>query len=216
MTGNPQNILIGSFSGISYARFAATLSPVALAGLVLTFVLIWVMHRGEFRQDDGFGAHPAPAHLHRPLAARAILISLAMIAAFFAGAPPAVAALVAGGAMLATRIVRSERIYREMFVVVAGLEGALLTPEIVSQFGVRHLDRVPVLSLATAALSNLVSNVPAVLVLRPFIGTAGEADRAWLTVAMASTPAGNLTIIGSVANLIVVQGARAKGVAIGF
>jgi Na+/H+ antiporter NhaD/arsenite permease-like protein len=65
-------------------------------------------------------------------------------------------------------------------------------------------------------LSNLVSNVPAVLVLRPFIGAAGEPDRAWLTIAMASTLAGNLTILGSVANLIVVQAARARGVQIGF
>ena len=54
------------------------------------------------------------------------------------------------------------------------------------------------------------------LVLRPFMGAAGDPGRAWLTVAMASTLAGNLTILGSVANLIVVQGARAKGVQIGF
>jgi hypothetical protein len=79
-----------------------------------------------------------------------------------------------------------------------------------------HLDRVPVLALVTAALSNLVSNVPAVRVLRPLVGAAGGADRAWLTLAMAATVAGNLTILGSVANLIVVQGARAKWVTIGF
>jgi Na+/H+ antiporter NhaD/arsenite permease-like protein len=227
ITGNPQNILIGSFSGISYARFAAALSPVALAGLVLSFVLIWLMHRGEFRRDAAFDAQPRPAHLHRPLAAKAIVVSLAMVAAFFVGVPPPIAALVAGGAMLMTRIVRSKRVYREidwplllmfagLFVVVAGFERALLTPDLVAYFGALHLDRVPVLSLVTAALSNLVSNVPAVLVLRPFIGAAGQADRAWLTVAMASTLAGNLTILGSVANLIVVQGARAQGVAIGF
>jgi Na+/H+ antiporter NhaD/arsenite permease-like protein len=79
-----------------------------------------------------------------------------------------------------------------------------------------HLDQVPVLSFVTAVLSNLVSNVPAVLVLRPFIAHTGDPDRAWLIVAMASTLAGNLTILGSVANLIVVQGARSRGVTIGF
>jgi len=65
-------------------------------------------------------------------------------------------------------------------------------------------------------LSNLVSNVPAVLVLKPFLGTLADPHRAWLVVAMASTLAGNLTLLGSVANLIVVEGARARGVAIGF
>jgi len=227
ITGNPQNILIGSFSGIAYSRFAAALSPVAAIGLVLAFALIWLMHRAEFRGGDAFRAAARPAHLHRPLAYKALAVTAAMVAAFFAGVPPALAALVAGGAMLLTRIVRSERIYREidwplllmfagLFVIVAGFENALLTPGIVAQVGRLHLDQVPVLALGTAVLSNLVSNVPAVLVLRPFVGAAGDPDRAWLTIAMASTLAGNLTILGSVANLIVVQGARAGGVTIGF
>ena len=227
ITGNPQNILIGSFSGLPYGRFAAALSPVAAGGLLLTFLLIWLLHRREFRRGAWPDAPPRPAHLHRPLTRKALGVTLAMVAAFFAGVPPALAALVAGGAMLVTRLVRSERIYREidwpllvmfagLFTVVAGCEKALLTPHIVAAVGRLHLDRVPALSLVTAALSNLVSNVPAVLVLRPFIGAAGEPDRAWLTVAMASTLAGNLTILGSVANLIVVQGARARGVHIGF
>jgi Na+/H+ antiporter NhaD/arsenite permease-like protein len=61
-----------------------------------------------------------------------------------------------------------------------------------------------------------VSNVPAVLVLKPFVARLADPAHAWLVVAMASTMAGNLTILGSVANLIVVQRARAGGVAIGF
>jgi Na+/H+ antiporter NhaD/arsenite permease-like protein len=227
ITGNPQNILISSFSGISYEKFAAALSPISAAGLLVTFALIWLMHGREFRRDGGFEAAVRPAHLHRPLVIKALLVTLAMIVAFFAGAPPALAALVAGGAMLVTRIVRSERIYHEidwplllmfagLFVVVAGFETALLTPDVVARVDRLHLNEVPVLSLVTAALSNLVSNVPAVLVLRPFVGTAGEPGRAWLVIAMASTLAGNLTVLGSVANLIVVQGARSKGIVIGF
>jgi len=123
--------------------------------------------------------------------------------------------------------VRSGRIYREidwplllmfagLFVVVAGFERAILTPDVTAEVTRLHLDNMPMLSLVTAILSNLVSNVPAVLVLRPFLGAASEPSRAWLVVAMASTLAGNLTILGSVANLIVVQGARAKGVTINF
>src|SRR5262249_36922459 len=72
------------------------------------------------------------------------------------------------------------------------------------------------LTLATALLSNLVSNVPAVLLFKTVVPGFGEPQRAWLILAMASTLAGNLTILGSVANLIVVETARAEHVAIGF
>jgi Na+/H+ antiporter NhaD/arsenite permease-like protein len=103
-----------------------------------------------------------------------------------------------------------------LFVVVAGFERAVLTPELVQRIGGFGLDRMQVLGIATAALSNLVSNVPAVLVLKPFLAHQADPQRSWLVVAMASTFAGNLTVLGSVANLIVVQQAAARGVAIGF
>ena len=72
------------------------------------------------------------------------------------------------------------------------------------------------LTVVTAVLSNLVSNVPAVLLFKTVIPTFGEPTRAWLLLAMASTLAGNLTILGSVANLIVVEQARGVGIRIGF
>jgi Na+/H+ antiporter NhaD/arsenite permease-like protein len=103
-----------------------------------------------------------------------------------------------------------------LFIVVAGFEKVLLSPEIVGEITRPHLDRAPALSLVTAALSNLVSNVPAVLVLKPFVIRLPDPQSAWLVVAMASTLAGNLTILGSVANLIVVERARGHGVTIGF
>jgi Na+/H+ antiporter NhaD/arsenite permease-like protein len=78
------------------------------------------------------------------------------------------------------------------------------------------LYRPVVLTAATAVLSNLVSNVPAVLLFKPLIPNFGEPDRGWLILAMASTLAGNLTILGSVANLIVVEAAREARVEIGF
>jgi Na+/H+ antiporter NhaD/arsenite permease-like protein len=79
-----------------------------------------------------------------------------------------------------------------------------------------HLDQVPILSGVTAVLSNLVSNVPAVLMMKPFVAPLPNHDTAWLTVAMASTLAGNFTVLGSIANLIVVQQAASRGVVISF
>ena len=228
ITGNPQNILIGGFSRIPYDAFASALAPVAAVGLIMTIALIALCYRGEFGGRAAWRlVPPRPAHLHRPLAIKSVLVVGLMVAAFFAGQPPAKVALIAGGFMLLTRIVRSERIYREidwplllmfagLFVVVAGFEKALLTPDVVAGIGRMGFVDMGVLSAVTAVLSNLVSNVPAVLVLRPFVGQAGDPQHAWLVVAMASTLAGNLTVLGSVANLIVVQLARAEGVTIGF
>jgi Na+/H+ antiporter NhaD/arsenite permease-like protein len=228
ITGNPQNILIGGFSHIPYGAFAAALAPIAAAGLVVTMALIALCYPSEFFGHTTLRVvSPRPPHVHGPLAIKSVLVVALMMAAFFAGQPPAKVALIAGGFMLLTRIVRSERIYREidwplllmfagLFVVVAGFEKALLTPELVTAVGRIGLADAPMLSAVTAVLSNLVSNVPAVLVLRPFVGQTGDPQQAWLIVAMASTLAGNLTVLGSVANLIVVQLARAGGVAIGF
>jgi Na+/H+ antiporter NhaD/arsenite permease-like protein len=65
-------------------------------------------------------------------------------------------------------------------------------------------------------LSNLVSNVPAVLLLRPLVGTLADPERAWLALALATTFAGNLTLLGSVANLIVAESAARRGVRLSF
>jgi Na+/H+ antiporter NhaD/arsenite permease-like protein len=122
---------------------------------------------------------------------------------------------------------KSRRVYAEidwslllmfagLFVIVGGAEHALLSPDIIASVGRHYLDQIPQLSAVTAVLSNLVSNVPAVLMLKPFVDAAKNQDTAWLVIAMASTLAGNLTLLGSVANLIVAQKAVAAGVAMGF
>jgi Na+/H+ antiporter NhaD/arsenite permease-like protein len=103
-----------------------------------------------------------------------------------------------------------------LFIIVAGAERTLLTPALIGRVGGLHLDQVPVLAAVTAVLSNLVSNVPAVLVMKPFVSALPDHDTAWLVIAMASTLAGNFTVLGSIANLIVAQKAAAGGVAIGF
>jgi Na+/H+ antiporter NhaD/arsenite permease-like protein len=227
ITGNPQNILIGSFSQIPYAAFSAALWPVAAAGLVLTVLLIAVFFPGEFWTRERLRGQAESVRVHQPLMVKSLVAVLAMVTAYFAGQPPAKVALITGSVLLITRRVKSEKVYREidwplllmfmgLFVVVAGFEKAVLTPETVRAVGSLHLDQIPILSVITVGLSNLVSNVPAVLVLKPFVADLLDPQRAWLAVAMSSTLAGNLTLVGSVANLIVVQVARARGVTIGF
>jgi Na+/H+ antiporter NhaD/arsenite permease-like protein len=227
ITGNPQNIMIGSFSHIPYAAFSAALSPIAAVGLLLTLLLIVLCFPAELWTRERSHAQPLAAHVHAALLVKSVGITAAMVTACFAGQPPAKAALIAGALLLLTRRVKSEKVYNRvdwtlllmfmgLFIVVAGFEKAVLTPELLQGVGGLHLDDLPVLSLLTAVLSNLVSNVPAVLVLKPFVASLADPQRAWLAVAMSSTLAGNLTIVGSVANLIVVQVARSHGVSIGF
>jgi Na+/H+ antiporter NhaD/arsenite permease-like protein len=227
ITGNPQNIMIGSFSHIPYAEFASTLAPVALVGLVLTAALIALFHRGEFFGGARLEAPPLKVKFNRFLVVRAALATLVLIAAFFAGVAPAKAAIIVGGLLLLSRRVKSGRIYAQidwslllmfagLFIMVAGAQHALLTPDLIAGVGPAHLDRMPVLAAVTAVLSNIVSNVPAVLMLKPFVEPLRDPAKAWLVVAMSSTLAGNFTVLGSIANLIVVQRAGASGVTISF
>ena len=66
----------------------------------------------------------------------------------------------------------------------------------------------------TALLSNLVSNVPAVLLLHHLIPNPNP--QTWLLLAAGSTLAGNLTLLGSVANLIVAEAAAKQGYRLTF
>ncbi len=227
ITGNPQNIMIGSFSQISYATFARALGPVALVGLVLTVGLVALFHWDEFAGGGLMTAVKVNIRVNRVLVARALVATALMVALFFVGQPPAKAAIIIGGLLLLTRRVKSERVYAEidwslllmfagLFIIVAGAQHALLTPDLTARVSRLHLDQVPILSAVTAVLSNLVSNVPAVLMLKPFVQALPDHATAWLTIAMASTLAGNFTILGSIANLIVVQKAATRGVAISF
>ena len=227
ITGNPQNVLIGSFSGIHYRAFAAALAPVALAGLFVVVGLIaWIYRREFFSSAPRVEVEPPPVRVHRALAWKSTLVSAAMIVFFFAGWPVAKVALVAGAVLLVTRRVKPERIYAEidwsllvlfigLFIVVSGVEKTSLSADLFAIAYRLHLERPGVMSAFAAVLSNVVSNVPAVLVFRPFISHLPNPQHAWLTLAMSSTLAGNLTVLGSVANLIVLQRARHQ-VRIGF
>jgi Na+/H+ antiporter NhaD/arsenite permease-like protein len=226
ITGNPQNMMIGSFSAIPYVDFAVALAPVALVGLLMTFMLLALAHRRHLRADANQARVPT-LRTYRVLLLRSLLAAALTIALFFAGQPPPKVAIVVGALLLLTRRIKSTRVYAEidwslllmftgLFIIVAGAQHELLTPQAIQRVGGLHLQSAPVLSVVTAILSNLVSNVPAVLMLKPFVAALPDPDRAWLVVAMASTFAGNLTMLGSIANLIVVEKAARRGVTIGF
>jgi Na+/H+ antiporter NhaD/arsenite permease-like protein len=219
ITGNPQNMMIASFSHIGYAEFAAALAPVAAVSLVITAAVIAIVYRAEFLRPNTLDVKHEPVRVNRALMLKSLAVAAAMIGAFFAGWPSPKAALLAGALLLLTRRLKPERIYREidfsllalfvgLFVVIAGVEQTTFPAAVFASASRFHLDRALPMSLFSAALSNLVSNVPAVLVFKGFVTNLPNATHAWLVLAMSSTLAGNLTILGSVANLIVAQRAR--------
>jgi Na+/H+ antiporter NhaD/arsenite permease-like protein len=227
LTGNPQNMLVGSFSGISYRAFLLREAPVALIGLALVFAVIWLAYRRRLPP----ALPPAPLDergaVHHALMIKTVAAVSVMLVAFLGGVPIALVAIAGAAYCLLTRRVNPDKVYREMdwgllvlftglFVVIGGVEASGLAGEILGAAAAAGLYRPAVLTVVTAMLSNLVSNVPAVLLFKTVIPTFGEPARAWLLLAMASTLAGNLTILGSVANLIVVEQARGAGVQIGF
>jgi Na+/H+ antiporter NhaD/arsenite permease-like protein len=242
ITGNPQNIYIGAHSGIGYLRFASRLLPVALIGLVLNyFVAAFVFRRRLVPPEDlgrpktagknGNGSRKdgSPrSRAHGWLQAKSGAVTLAAVVLFFTGLPLELIALGAAAVLLLGRV-KPEKVYRQidwgLLVMFAGL---FVVVHAFQLHVVNHWDvagwtwllRRPVdlLSLVSAVLSNVVSNVPAVLLLEPVVQAfpAGTRETAWLSLAMSSTFAGNLTVLGSVANLIVVENARREGVVVSF
>jgi Na+/H+ antiporter NhaD/arsenite permease-like protein len=235
ITGNPQNMIIGVQSGIPYLHFALRLMPVSLLGLVLDFFVISVVYRQALCPDaTNLAAGPdledRPPHgrAARWLLRKSVAAALVSVVLFFCGLPIALVAIGAAGFLMLNRL-RPQRIYREIdWTLILMFIGLFMVVHafqlhVVSGWGVEHWDWIlahPVdrLSIAAAVLSNLVSNVPAVLLFEPVMHAMPEASReqAWLALAMSSTFAGNLTILGSVANLIVVENARREGVSVGF
>lgn len=220
LTGNPQNMLVGLASGIPYARFFAAQAPVAALGLAVDFAVVAWVYRRDLAQP--FRARPHPrVKVHGFLLAKGLAAALLMVGFFFAGAGIEVVALTAAAALLVTRRVKSEKVLREvnwnllvlfagLFVVVGAAREAGLSARLFELLHAREAHAPAAFSALVALLSNLVSNVPAVMLFVPLAQGFADPERAFLLLAMASTLAGNLTLLGSIANLIVAEGARSR------
>jgi len=220
ITGNPQNILIGSLSKISYPDFLAHLGPVAIIGLFIDWrVLHWIY----FRKPQSPPASPPqlqeiPArnksHLIFP-----VTITLLVLAGFLLGAPPALTAALGAAILLIHPRFHPRQIYGEvdssllvffvgLFLIVGAVEQAGIAQQMLTIAQHLNLHNIWIFSAVTAGLSNIVSNVPAVMLLKNLAMQYGNSHTFWVLLAMSSTLAGNLTITGSVANIIVVEKVR--------
>jgi len=228
ITGNPQNMLIGSLSGISYAAFFSHLAPVAVLGLFINWALIHRIYlRGEIDHVAVAPALASPELQHERIRKKPVVVLVFVMAGLLAGVPPAMTAAVGAAVLLITRTVDPRRLYDQvdwgllvffvgLFIIVGGADRAGLTARLLEPINAWNLHRIPIFVGSTAVLSNIVSNVPAVMLLRTIVPGFPDPRLGWIALAMASTLAGNLTITGSVANIIVVERAAAEDVHVGF
>jgi Na+/H+ antiporter NhaD/arsenite permease-like protein len=231
LIGNPQNMLIGETLRLSFSGYIAEALPVVLPGLLVTWGLIAWQTRGRWtlaadaavaerheRRED-VGARLDPWQTAKGLGVVGLLLAAFLVAPW----PREVAALAAAGVLLTSRRLHSQKmlglvdwellvLFIGLFVVSHALEQTGVPGRVMAELGSSGVDlREPAVLFGTVfALSNVVSNVPAVMLLLP----AATHPMAGAVLALASTLAGNLLIVGSIANIIVVDAARRRGILI--
>ena len=220
INGNPQNLIIGSISDISYLDFALALTPVAVFGLIIQILWLIILYPEARSLSPLPSPPPLKYRLHKPLLFKTLIVNFAILIGLIIGLPLAETAFVGGAVLLITRRLKPERILREidwnLLVLFSGLfilteasqELNLFTP-------FTHLVETPsgLVTLSTV-LSNIISNVPTVLLLQTLIPQ--DDQQSWLLLAASSTLAGNLTLFGAMANLIVVEVASKRGYQLGI
>ena len=231
--GNPQNAFIGIRSGIPFLTFTAYLLPVTVACLAVAIGLVWL----AFRKDLAAPLTPAVSMPAAPLQRRGMVftlaVTLAVAVAFFASSTPEWLPLIAlaGGSFVlfflpfVSKVTPRNLIAKVdwsiilffvgLFVLLGGVEASGLSTAIQSGFTSAFGGRsggLPWLVGLSALLSNLISNVPAVLLLAQVVPQGST--QLWLGLATSSTLAGNATILGAACNVIVVQVASRDGVSV--
>jgi Na+/H+ antiporter NhaD/arsenite permease-like protein len=228
LMGNPQNMLCASLGQLSYARYLGAMGPVALMGLAINHGLLWLLFRRELAE-----AKLLPTAAPRPLSVRvtiSLLVIVAVAAACLVGANLAWAALFGFVTLMLVHRRDTSQLWARidwalllffvgLFVAVEALIQSGLPQHVFERFPLRAAAQGDTLLLRLSSFfllgSNLVSNVPFIVLVRDQMATLPDPERAWQLLAMASTFAGNLTLLGSAANVIVAEGARELG-GIGF
>jgi Na+/H+ antiporter NhaD/arsenite permease-like protein len=227
LIGNPQNMLIGQVLNVPFGRYLLEAGIPVIAGLVAIWALIALQVRGRWQIESGPTPAPAAVNavaLERWQTAKGLAVAAALVAAFlFTSWPREVAALTGAGLLLMSRKLHSREMLGQvdwellilfigLFVVNRALADTGLARQAVQWLavaGVPLASPAPLFA-ATFVLSNIVSNVPAVMLLLPIARSASDGP----LLALASTLSGNLLIVGSIANIIVVAAASRRGIRI--
>ncbi len=220
LVGNPQNMLIGTFSRWPYIQFLAAMFPIALVGLALDYVVLRTFFGRSLKEDlipydDGLKTDNS-----NPVMWKSIVVMAIVIAGFSAGVNLAFMAILGAALLVLIANRRPDEIFAKvnwslllffgsLFVVVAGINKVGLVADahklLEGYFSTSLSNQITSFSFASLVLSNVVSNVPYVMVVQHWISAFSSPRLMWLVLAMSSTFAGNLTVAGSVANMIVLE-----------
>ncbi|HOJ17041.1 MAG TPA: anion transporter [Ignavibacteriaceae bacterium] len=225
--GNPQNMLIGISSGISFLDFTLNLAPVALGALLFVWLVVSIVYRKQINNKKFFVEPEIKIKLYFPLFYKSMIAAVIMIILLLLDYPIPLSALVASSILLVTRRLKPERVFREidwsllvffsgLFVVTASIDTSKIGSHLFSLILPLLQSDFATFSIISAVVSNIVSNVPAVLLFKPVVPLLQNANTLWLLLAVSTTFAGNLTLLGSVANLIVAESAKSRGVKLSF
>jgi len=223
LVGNPQNMIIGHYSHIPFSQFSRSLLPVAIIGLAINFTILRFGFRGSLREAAIERTPHAIPKLDQGLFGIVCVVFVLIFGCFLAGLNLAWTAL--AGAALVMVLARRDThevlklidwhllvFFAALFVVVDGLSDTGLPDAIYGHlqplFGSSVTAQTWNLAWFSVAGSNIFSNVPFVLVAGKWIARFAEPELMWKVLALATTLAGNLTIVGSVANMIVIESAR--------
>lgn len=215
LTGNPQNIIIGSAGKLSYSSFFLKMLPVSFLGFVILYAILLYFYRRDLKQEISVETF-FKVRYNRALTIKTLVVTSFVILFFMIGLPMELVALGSGCFLLITRRIKPEKIYAlidfrllvffiGLFIIIKTLEFSPLSKDLLENVGRKSISNLWFFTILSVILSNIVSNVPAVLIIKSFLNNGSEIH--WLILAMSSTLAGNLTILGSIANIIVIEGA---------
>ncbi len=227
LIGNPQNMIIGVSSGISFVDYTIIQSVPSIIGLVLINLIIIPLYRKEFSNEKFGTIHIERVYIYKPLLIKSIVSLIIMFGMLVFGINLALSAFTAAAILLFTRRLKPERVFQEIdWSLLVFFSGLFIITDSIETSGIGNILFVGMkpffdgglasFTVTTALLSNLVSNVPAVILIKPLIPMMGSEDKVWMVLGFASTFAGNLTLLGSVANLIGIEIARKQNIIISF
>ena len=236
MTGNPQNMLIGINSGIPYGEFLLRLLPVSIIGMFVIIAFVHLFYRKKYLlanmavEKYAGNGNEFSEYNFASMRNSVIVFSGVLILFFFShiikiGIP--VIALLGASFILLFGTIKPCLVIKQvdwvlllffasLFIVVHGVESTGIMQKIISGVPVgENANSLIAVHGISLLLSQIISNVPFTVVMLPLMKTA-HSEILWLSLASASTLAGNATIIGAMANLIVIESAEKRGVVIRF
>jgi Na+/H+ antiporter NhaD/arsenite permease-like protein len=226
LIGNPQNILIGQAGGLDFWAYLAVAAPPAVLALTVSFGAVALVWREALaRQPAAAPVERAP--VDRGQATLCGIALVALLALFATPMPREIAALLVAAVLVVSRTLSSRMFFEEidwpllilfaaLFVVNDALAATGLADRAVAWLAAEGVlpDRAAMLAPVALVLSNTIGNVPAVVMILKL--WPGIAEGTLVGLAILSTLAGNLFLVGSLANLIVAERAASAGVRLSF